>query len=375
MDEIEDLATGSQLRVGDVTELRSFVEGFLVDKKIIFDCDAVRSAASATSGKKTKWVGLLFRVPLLTQEAILPLTRWLQYLLTPVAVAASLALILLGHGVFFALHHAGKTSLAALSISQWVTLVALVYLGVFFHELGHASACLRYGARHGEIGIGLYFIYPVFYCNVTDCWSLRRYRRAVVDVSGIYFQLIFGAVCCLAWWQSHNELLAFVVYSTIAGVVLNLNPFFRFDGYWLLTDLTGLPSIHRTCKDLTRYLWKRAFRRPWRERRPEIFETPYRVRWVIVVYSILSGFFTVYIAWRISVVFIPAVYYSFVQGVPMLVEAFRHRDVNREIIGLVFRLLLLSLSCWGLARTVIYFTAQTIRRIWARSANWRASEN
>src|SRR4249920_2709027 len=31
MGEIEDLATGSQLRVGDVTELRSFVEGFLVD--------------------------------------------------------------------------------------------------------------------------------------------------------------------------------------------------------------------------------------------------------------------------------------------------------------------------------------------------------
>src|SRR5579859_6917046 len=36
--------------------------------------------------------------------------------------------------------------------------VPLALFGIFVHEVGHITACVRYGARQGGIGVGLYWI-------------------------------------------------------------------------------------------------------------------------------------------------------------------------------------------------------------------------
>jgi putative peptide zinc metalloprotease protein len=366
--EVEELVESGQLRLDESIQVRRFIQDFLLEKRIIVDCDTGETGTEARAGSEGKSLGLLLSLPLLSQQAILPLTKRLHGLFAPVAAVVSLAFMVLGHALFFAWHHPVKAaSLSTLSMAHWIELVLLVYLGVFFHELGHASACLRYGARHGEIGMGIYIIYPVFYCNVTDCWSLPRYRRAVVDLGGVYFQMLFGTLFCFAWWWSGNELFALVVYSTLAGLILNLNPFLKFDGYWLLTDLTGLPSMHRACRDLAKYLYFRLRRKTWVGRRPEVFDTPYRIRFAIVVYALLSGLFTVYITLRIAFVFVPLVIHTYVAGIPMLFDAARQHQFNREILGLMFRLLFLSVSCWGLCRTVVLFTRHAWRWVWARA--------
>jgi putative peptide zinc metalloprotease protein len=327
------------------------------------DCEAPEPALEP-SRKQEKGGGLLLRIPLFSQEKLLPITGKLHVLFLPGIVIACTALILIGHGAFFFFHAASKSgSLATLSLQQWATLFLLVYLGVFIHELGHASACVRYGAHHGEIGTGIYIIYPVFYCNVTDCWSLPRIKRAVVDIGGLYFQMTFGALCCLIWLWSRNEILGFVIYSNLAGLILNLNPFLKFDGYWLLTDLTGLPSVHQACRDLIKYVYTRARRKAWTGRIPEVFEAPATVRWTIFVYALLSGLFTVYFSLRIALVFVPLVYHTYCTDIPMLVGAALHQQFNKALIGMITRLLFLSISCWGLGRTVVLFAARMLRRI------------
>ncbi len=76
----------------------------------------------------------------------------------------------------------------SLTGAQIVCAATLTALGIIVHEIGHLTACSRYGAQHGGIGIGIYWCMPVFYAEVNGAWMLPRLQRAVVDVGGLYFQ-------------------------------------------------------------------------------------------------------------------------------------------------------------------------------------------
>jgi putative peptide zinc metalloprotease protein len=119
-------------------------------------------------------------------------------------------------------------------------LIALV------HELGHAAACAWYGLRPGEIGFGLYLVFPVFYTDVTKAWRLRPGRRAAVDAGGIYFQIILitAAVPLAHALNNDRRIFAFVLYNLYL-IFHNLNPLFKMDGYWIFSDLAGLPNLHK----------------------------------------------------------------------------------------------------------------------------------
>ncbi len=119
----------------------------------------------------------------------------------------------------------------------------LFVLSCLAHELGHAGACARFGVRPGSIGVALYLMFPVFYTDVTRIWRLRRRQRVVVDIGGSYVQCLCGACYVLAY--AHTNAAAFFVATNLIVVttLLNMNPLFRFDGYWLLSDALGVSGL------------------------------------------------------------------------------------------------------------------------------------
>lgn len=132
----------------------------------------------------------------------------------------------------------------------------------FFHELGHATACRRYDCPHGDVGFALYFIYPAFYTDVTKAWRLPPLRRAVIDLGGLYFQclLVVGLTVYILLTQSLFALrLIWVMHFTM---LFTLNPIYKMDGYWLLSDLSGLSNLHRQVGETLRRVMRRIFRRP-----------------------------------------------------------------------------------------------------------------
>jgi putative peptide zinc metalloprotease protein len=147
----------------------------------------------------------------------------------------------------------------ALSVDQSAFLVsfALFVASVVIHELGHASACSRYGCRPGEIGIGLYFAFPVMYSDVTDVWRLRRWQRVVVDVGGVYFQLIVAALYGVAFLVTGWPVLKLAMNFVLFGILFSLNPILRFDGYWILSDALGVPNLGTQTVHLVRRWWNR----------------------------------------------------------------------------------------------------------------------
>lgn len=138
----------------------------------------------------------------------------------------------------------------------------LMLASVLIHEFGHASACAHFGARPRAIGFGIYLIYPVFYSDVSAAWELNRRQRVVIDLGGLFFQGIVGALYVLLYAGTGWD--PFLVGTLMIGgsVAFSLNPIFRFDGYWMIADALGIHNLSQQPSRLLGHLWKKIRRQP-----------------------------------------------------------------------------------------------------------------
>ena len=113
----------------------------------------------------------------------------------------------------------------------------------FIHELGHASACKYLNINQDGIGVGLYLIFPVLYTNVSNIWNLSRNKRLLVNIAGVYFQFIFLIITIIIFIFTQNNLLKYLIHIININILVTLNPFFRFDGYWIVSDILGVPNL------------------------------------------------------------------------------------------------------------------------------------
>ena len=189
-------------------------------------------------------LGLRVKKHVVPARSVRASTRVLQHLfhlpIVVVVVAAFIALmidmVLTGHL---------STSIAALINRPQLTLVllALVLVSMVFHEIGHASACRYGGATPGEIGGGLYLMWPALYTNVTDAYRLGRGGRVRTDLGGIYFNAVFCVVLGAIYQITGYAPLILAVATTAILMLEQLLPFVRFDGYWIVSDLAGVPDL------------------------------------------------------------------------------------------------------------------------------------
>lgn len=170
-------------------------------------------------------------------------TARLSWLYTPWLAALLVTLFLVLHAAI--LPAAMGQVHAAWSPVDTMQLVLLLLFSGLVHELGHTTACRRFRCPHGAIGFGLYFIFPAWYADVSKAWRLPRKQRAAVDLGGVYFQaLLLIAIDAYALASASPFALKLVWLITFT-MLFTLNPVFKFDGYWLLSDLSGLHNLHR----------------------------------------------------------------------------------------------------------------------------------
>lgn len=131
--------------------------------------------------------------------------------------------------------------------------IAFLIGSTFIHELGHMSACRKYGIEHGAMGVGLYFFVPIFYADVNEAWKLPRWRRIVVNLGGMYFQLLLTVPILLIFQNTGDALYLWLIGLTYVTILLNLNPMLKLDGYWFVMDLFGVVNLHRRSNDAIQY--------------------------------------------------------------------------------------------------------------------------
>lgn len=194
----------------------------------------------------------------------------------------------------------------------WVVgLFAFMLGSSFFHELGHASACKFFGVRHGGIGFGLYLNFPVLYTDVTEVWKLKRGERCVVNLAGVYFQSYWLVILLVAFLITGNDILRYLILVMNLGFAMTLNPFFKFDGYWMASDLLGVPNLRQRSLELLGHIWKKLRKEP-ESKRPYLLQVRALERYGLLVYSVVvnifMGFYFLYV--------IPTFLYRFVQTFP-----------------------------------------------------------
>ncbi len=129
----------------------------------------------------------------------------------------------------------------------WIALVLALLKSC--HEIGHGIAAKRQGLRVTRTGVALLVLWPVLYTDVNDIWKLADWRaRLQVSAAGIATELIFAVLATWGWLllpEGPLQSAMFIIASTawILSLAINLNPFMRFDGYYLLSDLLDYPNL------------------------------------------------------------------------------------------------------------------------------------
>lgn len=142
---------------------------------------------------------------------------------------------------------------------MWLTLIGLK----FFHEMGHAFACKRFGGHVPEMGAYFIMLTPCAYVDATASWGFTRKReRLIVALAGMYVESIFAALAVFVWALTQPSLLNSVAYNVIflaSGVTLlfNINPLMRYDGYYILSDLLQLPNLRQRAAEAASAFFRR----------------------------------------------------------------------------------------------------------------------
>lgn len=189
-------------------------------------------------------LSLGLRMVLLPKLAVNQLAAGLQVLFWPPIVAVLLAGLAAVDCWLFLVQGVSSSINALLSQPGSILLVsALIVCSALFHELGHASACRYGGAQPGVIGAGVYLVWPAFYTNVTDSYRLSRWGRIRVDLGGVYFNAIFIVGAGAAYMATGSTSLLAIFVLTHFQMLEQLLPFVRLDGYYVLSDFTGVPDL------------------------------------------------------------------------------------------------------------------------------------
>ena len=83
----------------------------------------------------------------------------------------------------------------------------------------------------------------MLYTDTTDGYRLGRWGRVRTDLGGFYFHLIFAVGVMGLYWLTGREYLLVAVLGINLDILRQCLPFVRFDGYWALADLTGIPDF------------------------------------------------------------------------------------------------------------------------------------
>lgn len=201
----------------------------------------------------SRWIGYAARI--LTTRIVLrnvdrPLTllyekgAWLfkkpaQIILGGMALAGLMAFIVEWEWVGFSSYPPGSQFLFAL--------VPFLLLSIVLHEAGHAFAVKACGREVAGIGIGWYWISPIFFVDTSDMWLAGRRQRIYVSLSGAYVHLLMGGVCVLIGWVIQDpgitSILRLLALSSYVMALINLNPLMEYDGYFVLADLLNRPNL------------------------------------------------------------------------------------------------------------------------------------
>ncbi|MGF6397298.1 putative peptide zinc metalloprotease protein [Pseudomonas frederiksbergensis] len=204
---------------------------------------------------------LFFRIPLWRPDAFLNRAwPWLERF-GPRALRYGLPATL-GLGVFLVSRDWQRfiaTFPHLFSLGGALAFAVALFFAKLCHEFGHAFMAKRAGCRVQSMGVAFIVLLPMFYTDVSDAWRVNdRRARLLIGAGGVLAELVLACIALLAWSllpDGPGRTAAFMLASAtwITTLVINLNPFMRFDGYFLLSDFWEVDNLQGRAFALCRW--------------------------------------------------------------------------------------------------------------------------
>lgn len=215
--------------------------------------------------------------------------------------------------------------------------MAMLLTSAAFHECGHVAACRYGGARPGNMGFGIYLVWPALYSTVTDAYRLSRRGRLRTDLGGVYFNVLFIAGMSVAYLETGAPWLLVAIALMHVETVRQFIPFVRLDGYYILSDLIGVPDLFSRMGPVLKGMI------PRRAPHPRVLELKPWVRrvvtiWVIFVIPALVYFLLPFLILAPRI--LPVVWDALLQRGPAVAAAAQDGRAASAAVGLIQMFLL-----------------------------------
>jgi putative peptide zinc metalloprotease protein len=168
---------------------------------------------------------------------------------------------------------------------DWKVLV-VVYgsqlLITMIHELGHYYYYQKYiTSDQFRFGFLLrYFFLFMFYTNVNFMDQLPKKKQLKIMLAGVQIQLMISGIICLMMMCTSSNVLTLLFFLNVFNILINLVPFIKTDGYWIINLLIGSQDYMNSFK-----AWIKREKRDIK--RSEILLSLVNI--VVIFYIVLTG--------------------------------------------------------------------------------------
>jgi len=249
-----------------------------------------RRAQASALGKKLMHSYLFFRIPLIHPDKFLTRTLpYIRFIFSKQFALFVLALTLLGL-VLVAKQWDSfiNTFSYAFTLEGLILFSVTLFITKIFHELGHAYTAKYYGVKVPSMGVAFLVMWPVLFTDTSESWKLvSRRSRLHIGAAGMIAELGLAGLATFIWSFLPEGAVKSAVFfiatiSWIFTLAINLNPFMRWDGYYLLSDYLGVQNLQERAFRYARWVlreWLFNFGEP----APERFNP--QKRKILLIYS------------------------------------------------------------------------------------------
>ncbi len=261
-DQLEDFAPGQEEIIQLLGQLHA---ADLIQTNVLTDTEELfeRQAKQKSSKLKQRFSNpVIQRIPLWDPEEFLNRHfNKVSWLFTyPVAIAW---VLLISYALSMAIINWPQVNehftINALAPYNLIILFLLYPPIKILHELGHAFSAKMEGGEVHEMGIKFM---PIPYVNVSTATHFRsKYKRILVSAAGILVESFLAALGLLLFLAAEPGLIQDIGFNIfliggISSLFFNGNPLLKYDGYYILADLLGIPNLFQRSSQYWRYLFQ-----------------------------------------------------------------------------------------------------------------------
>lgn len=139
--------------------------------------------------------------------------------------------------------------------SNGISTIIFFYIGSFIitliHEMGH-FAIYNYYFKSKNFTFGLlvrYYSLLLFYTTTPFLNSLENKQKRKIILGGVQIQQVISILLFILFYLTNSHLILLLYLQNLGTIAINLIPFLKFDGYWLVSSYLGVD-------DYMKYFWE-----------------------------------------------------------------------------------------------------------------------